>query len=186
MSTSVEAMSIFYTATHLIWPFRKNTSNTGRIGWQGVRYFGYAITNQLVAAATLPRLRSQCIVATLSRMNDEHLRFVCAYGMEMFHRRAVGTASIPAPDTIAISVRFCVVGCLTSTVITDMNLRSSTLWFFGLWHMARYFQNVVYYLEEAIRSGYLLSTLPLSPARRADAEHIVCSILPERKIRWHP
>lgn len=50
--------------------------------------FGYAITNQLVAAATLSRLRSQCIVATLSRMNEEHLRFVCAYGMEMFHRRA--------------------------------------------------------------------------------------------------
>lgn len=150
-----------------------------------MRYFGYAITNQFVAAATLPRLRSQCIVATLSRMNEEHLRFVCAYGMGMFHRRAVGTASIPAPDTIATSVRFCVVGCLTFTVITDVKLCSSALRFVGLWHMARYSQNVVCYLEEAIRSGYLLSTLPLSPARRADAEHIVCSILPERKIRWH-
>lgn len=32
MSTSVKAMSIFYTATHLIRLFRKNTSNTGRIG----------------------------------------------------------------------------------------------------------------------------------------------------------
>lgn len=32
MSTSVEAMSTFYTATHLIRLFRKITSNTGRIG----------------------------------------------------------------------------------------------------------------------------------------------------------
>ena len=28
------------------------------------------------------------MVAMLSRMNEEYLRFVCAYGMEMFHRRA--------------------------------------------------------------------------------------------------
>lgn len=32
MSTSVKAMSIFYTATYLILLFRKITSNTGRIG----------------------------------------------------------------------------------------------------------------------------------------------------------
>lgn len=186
MSTSVKAMSIFYTATHLIRLFRKITSNTGRIGLTRCAIFWLRYHQPLVAAATLPRLRSQYIVATLSRMNEEHLRFVCAYGMEMFHRRAVGTASIPAPDTIATSVRFCVFGCLTFTVITDVKLCSSTLWFFGLWHMARYSQNVVCHLEETIRSGYLLSTLPLSPARWADAEHIVCSILPERKIRWHP
>lgn len=185
MSTSVEAMSTFYTATHLIRLFRKITSNTGRIGLTRCAIF-WLRYHQPVCSSSYASASKKPMHSSYALTDERGAPTVCAYGMGMFHRRAVGTASIPAPDTIATSVRFCVVGCLTSTVITDMNLRSSTLWFVGLWHMARYSQNMVCYLEEAIRSGYLLSTLPLSPARRADAEHIVCGILPERKIRWHP
>lgn len=185
MSTSVKAMSIFYTATHLIRLFRKNTSNTGRIGltrcaifW--LRYHQPACSSSYAFASKKPMHSSYALT------DERGTPTVCLcllYG-NVSSLCVGGTASIP--NTTSTSVRYCVCGCLTSTAITDVNLRSSVLWFVGLWHMARYAKNMVCYLEETMCSGYLLSTLPLSPVRLADAEHIVCGILPERKIRWHP
>lgn len=59
MSTSVKAMSIFYTATHLIRLFRKITSNTGRIGltrcaifW--LRYHQPACSSSYASASKKP------------------------------------------------------------------------------------------------------------------------------------
>lgn len=59
MSTSVETMSIFYTATHLIRLFRKSTSNTERIGltrcvifW--LRYHKPACSSSYASASKKP------------------------------------------------------------------------------------------------------------------------------------
>lgn len=128
------------------------------------------------------------MVATLSRMNEEYLRFVCAYGMEMFHRRA-GWDHLHSKCDIYI----CQILRMRLSHIYG-NHRCEPSWFSFVIHW------LVAHCAIFPKCGLLFgggntlwlplilypSALPLSPARLTDAEHIVCSILSERNIGQKP
>lgn len=155
------------------------------MAWHGVRCFSYATYNRLVAAATLP-LSKDSVCGSYAITDERAASTVC-----LFLR--YGNVSSPCwVGPPPFQIRHLHLSDTAYAVVSY--LRKSQMWTFvvqfcdswGLWFIARYFQNAVCHLEEAMRPGCHLSPTHLlcrylQPAG-ADAGHIVCSILSERNI----